>query len=151
MLEGKGTLPEWWGCMTRRLSGPAEAVLARPGQPEHQNSDNTGLCVCVCCVCVCVLVTQSCLTLQLHGLKPTRLLCPWDSPGKNNGVGSHSLLQGIVPTQGSNSGLWHCRQIFYHLSHQGSPYPLQTPQFCKMLASCCWHPAVGNQRRLWEV
>ena len=48
MLEGKGTLPEWWGCMTRRLSGPAEAVLARPGQPEHQNSDNTGLCVCVC-------------------------------------------------------------------------------------------------------
>ena len=31
-----------------------------------------------------------------------RLLCPWDSPGKNSGVGSHSLLQGIFPTQGSS-------------------------------------------------
>ena len=31
-----------------------------------------------------------------------RLLCPWDSPGKNTGVGCHFLLQGIFPTQGSN-------------------------------------------------
>ena len=31
-----------------------------------------------------------------------RLLCPWDSPGKNTGVGCHALLQGILPTQGSN-------------------------------------------------
>ena len=46
---------------------------------------------------------------------------PWDSPGQNTGAGSHSLLQGIFPTQGSNSGLPHCRQILYHLSHQGSP------------------------------
>ena len=35
--------------------------------------------------------------------------------------GSHSLLQGIFPTQGSNPGLSHCRKILYHLSHQGSP------------------------------
>ena len=47
-------------------------------------------------------------------------LCPWDSPGKNTGVGSHSVLQGIFLTQGSNSGLLHCSQILYHLSHQGS-------------------------------
>ena len=39
--------------------------------------------------------------------KPTRLLCPWDFPGKNTGVGSHSLLQGIFPTQESNLGLPH--------------------------------------------
>ena len=32
-----------------------------------------------------------------HGLQPTRLLCPWDSPGKNTGVGSHALLQGNLP------------------------------------------------------
>ena len=43
---------------------------------------------------------------------------PWNSPGKNTGVGSHSHLQGILPTQGSNPGLLHCRQILYHLSHQ---------------------------------
>ena len=42
---------------------------------------------------------------------PARLLHPWDSPGKNPGVGCHFLLQGIFPTQGSNPGLPHCRQM----------------------------------------
>ena len=51
-----------------------------------------------------------------------RILCPWDSPGKNTGVGSHALLQGIFLAQGSNLGLPNCRQILYHLSHQGSPH-----------------------------
>ena len=46
---------------------------------------------------------------------------PWDSPGKSAGVGCHFLLQGIVPTQGSNPGLPQCRQMLYRLSHQGSP------------------------------
>ena len=43
-----------------------------------------------------------CLTLQTHGLKHSRLLCPWNFPGKNTGVCCHFLLQGIFPTQGSN-------------------------------------------------
>ena len=51
--------------------------------------------------------------------KPVRLPCPWDSPGKNTGVVSHSLLQVVFPTQGLNPGLLHCRRILYHLSHQG--------------------------------
>ena len=59
--------------------------------------------------------------LQPHELKPARFLCPWNSPGKNTGVDSHSLLQGIFLTQGSKLSLLHCRQILYHLSHQGSP------------------------------
>ena len=42
----------------------------------------------------------------------------WDSPGKNPGMGCHSLLQGIFPTQGLNLYLLHCRQILYRLSHQ---------------------------------
>ena len=54
-----------------------------------------------CSVCVraraCALL---CLTLQTHGLKHSRLLCPWNFPGKNTGVGCHFLLQGIIPTQG---------------------------------------------------
>ena len=54
-------------------------------------------------------------SLQPHGLQHTRLPCP-----STTGVGSHSLLQGIFPTEGLNSGLLHCRQILYHLSHQGS-------------------------------
>ena len=64
-------------------------------------------------------VTQSCLTLWPHEPWPTKLLCSWDSPGKNTRVGCHSLLQGIFPTQGSRLRLLHCRQILYHLSHQG--------------------------------
>ena len=54
-------------------------------------------------------------------LQAARLLCPWNSPGKNTGVGSHSLLQGIFPTQGLNPGILYCRQVLYCLSHQGSP------------------------------
>ena len=57
-------------------------------------------------------------------------LCPWDSPGKNGRVGCHALLEGIFPTQGSNTGLPNYRQIFHHLSHQetqeywrGQPIP----------------------------
>ena len=41
--------------------------------------------------------------------------------GKSTGVGCHFLLQGIFPTQGSNPGLPHCRQMLYRLSYQGSP------------------------------
>ena len=51
--------------------------------------------------------------------------CLGNSPGKNTRVSCHSLLQGTFPTQGSNPGLPHCRQILYHLSHQGSPRLLQ--------------------------
>ena len=69
----------------------------------------------------CVSVTQACLTLLPHGLQPTRLLCPWHFQGKNTWVSCHFLLQGIFQTQGLNPGLWHCRQIPYCLSQQGSP------------------------------
>ena len=73
------------------------------------------VCVCVC-VCVCCLVMS--YSLRPHGLQPSRLLCLWNSPGKNTRMGCHSLLQGIFLTQGSNQGLLHCRQILYHLSYQ---------------------------------
>ena len=45
---------------------------------------------------------HSSVCLQPYELQPTRLLCSWDSPGKNTGAGCHALLQGIFPTQGSN-------------------------------------------------
>ena len=53
------------------------------------------------------------------------LYSPWNPPGQNTGVGSLSLLQEIFPTQGLNPGLLHCRQIFYQLSHKGSPRILE--------------------------
>ena len=53
-----------------------------------------------------MLVAKLCLTLG-DPVGPARLLRPWDSPGKNTGVGCHCLLQGIFPNQGSNPGLLH--------------------------------------------
>ena len=48
------------------------------------------------------------------------LYSPWNSLGRNTGMGSLSLLQGIFPTQGSNPGLLHCRQILYQLNYKGN-------------------------------
>ena len=70
-------------------------------------------------------------SLQPHGLQPTRLLYPWDSPVKNTSVGCHFLLQGIFPTQGSNPCLLHWQVDSLPLSHQGSPY-------------CWWGTRVGE-------
>ena len=60
-----------------------------------------------------------------NSLQPHGLHTPWNSLGQNTGVGSLPLLQGIFPTQGSNPGLLHCRQIFYQLSNRRSPRILE--------------------------
>ena len=79
---------------------------------EHLNIYYTIVGACVC---------YSFSRVQLFATPWTvacRLLCPWNSPGKNTGVGCHSLLQGILLTQGSNPGFLHCRQILYCLSQE---------------------------------
>ena len=58
----------------------------------------------------CSFVSDS---LQPHGLEPTRLLCPWNFPGKNTGEGCHFLLQGIFSTQGSKPRLPHWQVDFF--------------------------------------
>ena len=57
------------------------------------------------CLHACHIASVVSDSLRPYGLQPARLLCPWDSPGKNAGVGCHALLQGIFPTQGSNPSL----------------------------------------------
>ena len=92
-----------------------------------------------------VLVAQSCLTLRPHGLWPARVLCPWDSPGKNAGVDCHALLQGIFPPQGLNLGLLHCRQIL-----QESPLPGWGPSqlgYKVMVRKCQQH---GPRALYWR-
>ena len=81
---------------------------------------------------LCSVVSGS---LWSHGLWSARLLCPWDFPSKNTGVGSHFLLQGIFPTQGSNPRLLHL------LHWQAGSLPQAPPG--KPLASiyCCICPA----------
>ena len=88
-------------------------------------------CVSLCCMAKwisCKSESESCSVVS-NSLWPNGLYSPWTSPGQNTGVGSYSLLQGIVPTQGLNQvlnpGLPHFRQILYQLSHQGSPRILQ--------------------------
>ena len=78
----------------------------------YHHKGNCAFIVCVCvCVCVCVWVAQLCPTLC------DPMVCPWGSLDKNTGVGSYSLLQGIFPALGSNSGFLNCRQIFCRLSY----------------------------------
>ena len=62
-----------------------------------------------------------------------RLLCPWVSPGKSTGVGCRSLLQGILPIQGSNPGLLHCRQILLPSEPPGKPV---TPKGITLMGKC---------------
>ena len=78
-----------------------------------------------------VLVAQLYPTLQHHASLSARLLCPWVSPGNSTEVGCHFLLQSIFLTQRSNLGLLHCRQILYHLRHQGSPSCLYRSSYFK--------------------
>ena len=74
------------------------------------------------------------------------LLCPWDSPGKNTGVGCHFLFRGIFPTQRLNPGLLYCRQTLYLLSHQRRDR-LPTPVF---LSFSCGSAGISLQcRETW--
>ena len=79
------------------------------------------------CRLPCESVSRSVVSdsLRPHALQPARLLYPRHSPGKNTGLGCHSLLQGVFLTQGLNLGLPHCRKILYRLNHQVS---LRLPQ-----------------------
>ena len=75
--------------------------------------------VCQLCGVKRYPVSESCCRVQLFVTPWTYSLC--NSPGKNTGVGSLSLLQGIFPTQGSNLGLPHCGQILLLAEPQGKP------------------------------
>ena len=67
--------------------------------------------VCMHACSVAIVMSDS---LWPNSPKPSRLLCPWDSPGENTGVGCPALLQGIFPTQGLNLYLLQCRWILYY-------------------------------------
>ena len=69
-------------------------------------------CTYVSCIGVYLYILESHLVMS-NSLGPHGPWSPWNSPGQTTGVGNLSLLQGIVPTQGSKPGLPHCRQIFF--------------------------------------
>ena len=116
----------------------------QPSLPSHLGSDPSQpgfLCPCLPIVIIyvyristyfvwlfsllLVLVVQSLSCVQIFAtswaMQPSRLLCPWDFPGKNTGMSCHFLLQRIFPTQGSNLCLLHWQADSLPLSHPGSP------------------------------
>ena len=120
-----GTDTEWKKGEKSLLRGPHPKFIfqrVRPGSTEEKSQEKKYLSNNHCLkvpsrdnlqilsretyskhVCViCIVVSDS---LRPQGLRPTRVLCSWNSPGKNTGVGCHFLLQGIFPTQRSNPGL----------------------------------------------
>ena len=102
------------------------------------------VCRVLCCALSCSVVS---FATPWAVCSPPGSSVHGDSPGKNTGVGCHALLQGIFPTQGSNPGLSHCRQILYQLSHQGSPkntyippcqsHPSRSSQSTELRSLCC--------------
>ena len=90
----------------------------------------------------CPIQFSSCLVAKLylivlghHGLQPARILCPWDSPGKNTGVRCHFLLHGIFLTQGSKWCLLHQQAILYH-GATSEAQTLHAAAAAKSLQSC---------------
>ena len=122
--ELKGQLKSPRGTGKRVATGgscsPTSSLSAWPFSPSPLPSSSSSsslsftllfgasYCSSLCC---CFSITQSHPTL----LQPCSLpgsSVHGDSPGKNTGVGCHSLLQGLFPTQGSNLALQHCRRFF---------------------------------------
>ena len=100
-----------------QISLGSAAILTRLSLVIHTQGMSSTCCV----LCVCS-ATQSWPTLcDPMDCSPLGSSVHGDSPGKNTGGGCHALLQGLLPTQGSNPGLPHCRRILYQLSCQGSP------------------------------
>ena len=121
--------------------------LTRPHQNNYFQPKMTSLYIMWKEKKVKVLVTQSCPTLCPPWTVAHQAPMNRDCPDNNTGVGCHPLLQGIFLTQGSNLGLLHCRQILYHLSHQGRfihCYEWHMDTMCKLDTS-------GRNRELSSV
>ena len=92
---------------------------------------------------VCQVASIVSNSVRPYGLWPTRLLCPWNSPGKNTGVGCHALLQGIFPTQGRDPRLLcllHCWQVLYHYHWETQGYSLHPKYLFSIylfILQCC--------------
>ena len=74
--------------------------------------------------------------LRLYGLYPTKLLCPWESPDKNTGVGCRALLQGIFLTQGWNPHLCLLCSLHWQMGSLSLAPPRKPPKM--LIAQCAW-------------
>jgi hypothetical protein len=84
----------------------ADSLLRPETSPKHSRLTHILYIMCI----IVVVKLLSCVQLLCD---PTRLLCPWDFPGKSTGMGCHSLPQGMFPTQGWDLQLLFGRWILY--------------------------------------
>ena len=113
-------LPSSQGKMKKQyelLSGKRDPWNMQSFHKSKLFSLNGSFC---CGACVCAQPLQLCPTLC--DAMDCRLLCPWDSPGKNTGVGCHAVLQRSFSTQGSNSSPLHWQAGTLLLAPPGKPY-----------------------------
>ena len=112
------------------------------------------------CVHGYMRLLQLCLTLQPCGFQPASLLCPWDSPGTNTGMGCHALLRGIFLTQGPNPSLLHLlhRQVgslpLVPPGKPASPPPTPGHKLPKNKISSSYHPfppCGGPMQGVWQA
>ena len=94
---------------------------SKVGRKANDIAKSSLIRMCVC-VCVCVYALSHVWFLQSHEPYSTRLLCVWDSPGKNTGVGCHFLFLGIILMQGSNPHFLQLQGDSLSLSHLGSRF-----------------------------
>ena len=121
------------GAAVPALAAGSGSRLLITSHPASQGGPLGKAVTCRLCVGACIVSA-----VRPRGLWPARLLCPWDSPGKNTGVGCHLLLQGIFPTQGSTPSLpgllhWHWPADSLPLCQLGSA---NTSFACSKCDSC---------------
>ena len=101
--------------------------------------------VCVqACAQACLVTSVMSSSLRPYGLQPTRLLSPWDSPGKNTGVGLHALRQGTFPTQGRSPCL--LRLLHWRVGSQLVPpgKPPNMPIYLQIHLLFCGFKSTGK-------
>ena len=130
------TWTAWTGGLPRSSDGiqwPFSICWGRQNSLTTRTAYTTELtCLPVLC---CVALSRSVVSGSLWPLEPARLLCPWDAPGKNTGVGCRALLQGSFPNQGLNPGIPHWGR-FLTIWAARETQQFQSPLFC--LSPHCW-------------
>ena len=137
-LSSASLTSQWHGCGTWHKGG-VETIYGlnskrgfkwlstwTSGPCEFRMQNNHEFCLSL--IPVYSMWSESCSVVS-KSLRPHGLYRPWNSPGQNTRVGSLSLLQGLFPTQGSNPGLPHCRQILYQLSNKESSRILEWVEY----------------------
>ena len=119
---------ESWNGLPCRPPGDLPASQADSSLSEHQgilSTSETSRTLSGNCVCERDGPSVVSSSLWARGLRSARLLCPWDSPGKDPGVGCHSLFQGIFLTKGLNPSHPHRGQKLYHPPDHSNCSPVE--------------------------